>query len=154
MEALQKAWDIGQRTGTKTSVIMIDIDHFKKVNDVHGHDAGDEVLRQTAEVFKRVTRTADTVCRLGGEEFLIICPQTPSDETRTCAERVRKAVEENRITWGDFDRNVTISLGVAESLPSHANIDDLLKAADLAVYRAKEAGRNRVLVYEAESVGV
>jgi diguanylate cyclase (GGDEF)-like protein len=146
METMHQAWEEATRDQTPMSVVMMDIDFFKKVNDVHGHDAGDEVLKQTAAVFQKNLRTDECVCRIGGEEFLIILPKGGADEATSCAERVRAAVEANHISWGDFDRNVTVSLGVAESSPDMADAEDLLKAADLAVYESKEGGRNRVSV--------
>ncbi|MFN0006843.1 MAG: diguanylate cyclase [Planctomycetota bacterium] len=143
MEELQRAWTASARTGRKVSVVMIDIDHFKRVNDEHGHQTGDEVLRATANVLRDSCRRSDTVCRFGGEEFLVITTNGTPNEAMGCAERLRSAVEAKRIQFGTFDRNVTISLGVAERSEEMQSIDDLIAAADRAVYQAKAQGRNR-----------
>ncbi len=130
-------------TSAPLSVIMIDIDHFKQVNDRFGHDMGDLVLRETATVLRNTTRKGDYVCRLGGEEFLVICTKASLAQCAMTAERIRAAIEENVIGFG-FDRAVTISAGAA-SLDCGANtVDELLKIADQRVYAAKSGGRNRV----------
>jgi len=152
MQTLKKEWAAAQREGHSLALIMMDIDHFKQVNDTYGHDAGDEVLRRTADVFRRVLRASEEAFRVGGEEFLVLCRGADMEGGRACAERIRSAVEENHITWGDFDRNVTLSLGVAGSQPTMDGPEDLMKAADLAVYEAKRGGRNRV-VAAASSTG-
>ena len=144
MGHLQTTWDTMRDGGGHMSVVMLDIDHFKGVNDTHGHDAGDEVLKRTAEVLERTRRQHEVACRLGGEEFLIVCPEASEEDAVACAERVRQAVEANQIEWGTFEGNVTISLGVAQSNDEMESVDQLLKAADEAVYVAKEGGRNRV----------
>ena len=144
METLQSAWSASERSGRKVSVVMVDIDHFKRVNDEHGHQTGDAVLRATAQVLRAGCRRSDTVCRLGGEEFLVITTTGGQNEALGCAERLRAAVESNRIVSGTFHGPVTISLGVAERTDEMAGIDDLLAAADRAVYEAKSQGRNRV----------
>jgi len=128
---------------TPLSVIMIDIDHFKQVNDRFGHDMGDLVLRETATVLRNTTRKGDYVCRLGGEEFLVICTKATLAQCAMTAERVRAAVEENVIGFG-FERAVTVSLGAASLECGARTVDELLKLADRRVYAAKGAGRNRV----------
>ncbi|MBI5433591.1 MAG: diguanylate cyclase [Planctomycetes bacterium] len=127
------------------SVIMIDIDKFKSVNDTWGHDIGDLVLREVAQFLRRSVRTGDKVCRLGGEEFFVILPRTPLGGAAEVAERLRAGCEANVITKGDFARAVTISLGVAEFDPSKPSVDALIKTSDVRVYAAKHAGRNRVV---------
>jgi diguanylate cyclase (GGDEF)-like protein len=131
---------------TPLSVIMIDIDHFKQVNDKHGHDVGDVVLAETAEVLRRSTRRGEVVCRLGGEEFLVICIGASAEECAKTAERIRLAIERKVIHHDTFRRNVTASLGVSSLSPSVQSVDDLLLAADRGLYKAKAAGRNRVVV--------
>jgi diguanylate cyclase (GGDEF)-like protein len=128
---------------TPLSVMMIDIDHFKIVNDRWGHDMGDLVLRETASVLRATTRKGDVVCRLGGEEFLVISPRSVVRECAKAAERIRSAVEEHIIGFG-YDRHVTVSLGVASTECGPKNVDELLKLADLRVYAAKALGRNQV----------
>jgi len=144
MKRLEQEWDSADRTARPLSLIMIDIDHFKKVNDVHGHDIGDVVLKETANVLKGATRQGEEVARLGGEEFLVVCPNSSLAQARVCAERIRLSIERRVIQSGSFNRNVTVSLGVAERLPTTANHEALFKAADEAVYAAKNGGRNQV----------
>jgi diguanylate cyclase (GGDEF)-like protein len=144
MKRLEQEWEAAVRTGRPLSLIMIDIDDFKKVNDLHGHDVGDVVLKETANVLRGSTRQGEEVARLGGEEFLVVCPNASAAQARVCAERIRLAIERNVILAGGFNRNVTVSLGVAERKPEMAKHDALLKAADEAVYSAKNKGRNQV----------
>lgn len=148
VERLQKEFDVARNGGTPLSVIMIDIDKFKSVNDVHGHDTGDEVLRTTARLAGSLLRKGDAMCRLGGEEFLAICPGAYLAAGVEIAERLRGAVRQNIIRFGTFERAVTVSLGVAQIDDSYAGVDALLKAADRRVYLAKEGGRDRVVAHE------
>lgn len=150
MERLTQEWSTCDRTGKPLSVIMVDIDYFKKVNDTHGHDAGDIVLRETARILRDEIRTGDDAVRMGGEEFLIICYGTTAEQAAICAERVRLSVESNVITGKEFEHSVTVSLGVAQRTPDMQAIDDLLKAADIAVYQAKDSGRNCLRVFGRE----
>ncbi len=146
MKRLETDWDTATRTGSPLSVIMIDIDHFKRVNDTHGHDIGDIVLKETARVLRSTTRQGEETSRLGGEEFFVVCPSSTESQAAVCAERLRSAVERNLIKSGGFDGNVTISMGVAQRTPEMANFDTLIKASDEAVYASKAAGRNRVSI--------
>ncbi len=132
------------RTGRPLSVVMTDIDHFKQVNDHHGHAAGDDVLREVARRIRSTLRTSDEVSRYGGEEFLLLLPDTPFPEARAIAERVRTAVAEPPIVTRNADLTVTVSLGVACTTDVGLARDALIAAADQALYRAKAAGRNRV----------
>ena len=134
-----------RRHDTPLSCIMLDIDRFKNFNDTYGHAIGDLVLKEIANVLRSTARREERVCRVGGEEFLIVCPGTPEDEAIIGAERLRRAVEAHEVIAGDKTLKVTISLGVAQWAPAMSSHDDLLKAADVALYAAKEAGRNRVL---------
>lgn len=145
MARLEEAW-LKHKSPGEVSLIMIDIDHFKSVNDTYGHDAGDAVLKDVANAMKAKLRDSDTVCRLGGEEFVVICPGCDQQGAAHVAERLRVAVEETRTTFGEYDKNVTISVGVAERTPAMVEPDALLKAADVAVYSAKDAGRNQVVL--------
>jgi two-component system cell cycle response regulator len=146
MKRLKQEWDSAERTKRPLSVVMCDIDHFKRVNDEHGHDAGDVVLRQTGITLQAQLRASDVLCRLGGEEFLVIAVGADSDTGEQVAERLRRAVERHRIRYQSFDRAVTMSLGVAQADPEMRGIDDLIKAADKALYEAKAAGRNLVVI--------
>ncbi|CAA6604391.1 putative Sensory transduction histidine kinase [Rhodospirillaceae bacterium LM-1] len=130
-----------QRYGTVFSVILLDIDHFKAVNDTHGHQTGDVVLRKAADLLRRHTRESDLVGRWGGEEFLIICPSTTLEGAMRLAEILR--AELPRLAVGDEPKQ-TASFGVAASLPGETT-DQLIGRADRALYQAKEAGRNRVV---------
>jgi len=125
------------------SLLMIDIDHFKSVNDELGHLMGDEVLRQVSAVLTQQLRKIDVVCRYGGEEFAILVPQTTGDRAWGAAEKLRRAVED----WNfpGVPRPVTVSIGVADFPQNGATRNELVKAADSALYAAKQAGRNRVL---------
>jgi len=150
LKRLESDWSTSLRSGRPVSVIMLDIDHFKSVNDTYGHDMGDLVLKDTAGVLKNALREEDEVCRLGGEEFLVICRNTSTEEACRVAARLRTAVETNRIANPVFERgNVTVSLGVASSELTFTSVEDLLKASDEAVYAAKRGGRNQVRRYDA-----
>jgi diguanylate cyclase (GGDEF)-like protein len=143
MKRLETDWEASSRTGNPLSIIMIDIDHFKLINDSFGHDVGDIVLKETANVLRKSTRTGEEASRLGGEEFFVVCPNTREAGAAVCAERLRQAVERNEIVTPTYKGHITISLGVAERTSLMPNFDALIKAADDAVYAAKFAGRNR-----------
>jgi diguanylate cyclase (GGDEF)-like protein len=132
-----------RQSETELCAIMIDIDHFKSVNDEHGHDLGDLVLKETAGIIRQSTRKGDVTCRLGGEEFLVICPGSSLEGARAIAERIRTAVEQHEIP-PPLGRPVTVSLGVARFQHSSSTVDSLLKEADRNVYCAKRLGRNQV----------
>jgi two-component system, cell cycle response regulator len=135
--------------GAKTAVVLFDIDHFKQVNDRHGHLAGDEVLRELASRALRHVRNVDLVGRLGGEEFILVMPETGLGGAALVAERLRAAVaEEPFLLDARTSLSITISIGVAAT-ESSDKLDDLLKRADDALYAAKNAGRNRVVALQA-----
>lgn len=150
-DALQISMAQASRRGTPTSAIMVDIDHFKGVNDSFGHEVGDHVLRQVAEVLGRLCRSSDVVARTGGEEFLLILPETELDSARILAERIRAAIGERPLLV-DFQRiGVTVSLGVA-CMVGGVNMDELSQEANRALYLAKRGGRNRVASVEHKPV--
>ena len=128
--------------GAPLSCLMIDLDHFKEVNDQQGHDTGDEVLQAVAREIQASFRTDDLVCRLGGDEFLVLCPHTPQHEAIRLGEKVRAAVEALALPAGDG--RVTLSIGVATSLDASDPPTVLLRAADESLYGAKDRGRNAV----------
>lgn len=128
------------------AVLMIDIDHFKKVNDSYGHAAGDHVLRHLATLMRQVLRKIDTLGRLGGEEFAVILPGADLAAAEIFAERLRNKVAESPAAHEDKTIPLTISIGVTEIKADDASADDALTRADRALYRAKEGGRNRVTV--------
>ncbi len=152
MARMQEFWDAQERYDQVFSCIMLDIDHFKTFNDTHGHAAGDAVLKQTARLLRESTRKTDRVCRVGGEEFLILCPNVGIEGGGVCAEHVREGVEGHAFTFEDKTMEVTVSLGVAHRTDGIATTDELLKAADDALYASKHAGRNRVTVAGAEAL--
>ncbi|GFK96077.1 Response regulator PleD [Fundidesulfovibrio magnetotacticus] len=139
---------ICRRGGHPCSVAMLDLDHFKAVNDTHGHDAGDAVLSQTAAVLRSVVRDSDVLARVGGEEFALLAPNSGREETLHLAERLRRAVEEHVVTHGPLSLRVTVSIGTATDHHGAGGFDALLRQADQALYRAKESGRNRVVSSE------
>lgn len=139
-------WSLAERHNTALSCLMIDIDEFKNVNDFYGHKAGDIALQETSRLIKQVTRGGDVVCRIGGEEFLILCPHSNAKMAAILAERLRKAVESNVIRSKISELRFTVSIGVAERTPVMANPDHLLTIADKALYAAKNAGRNKVCI--------
>jgi diguanylate cyclase (GGDEF)-like protein len=124
---------------------MIDIDFFKKINDTYGHLCGDQTLRQLAKLLQQMVRTMDIVSRYGGEEFCCVLPETSAVNAFILAERLRSAVEASDIIYGDEKLRITISLGVAEYGPERTSREELVGAADAALYRAKHGGRNRVV---------
>lgn len=149
MRRLNEFWARGSRDHAPLASIMLDIDHFKRCNDTYGHDAGDTVLRETANALRQNARAGDTVCRLGGEEFLVLCPGATAEMAAIGAERLRAAVESNLVRHDDVELSVTVSAGVGAREASMPSPDDLLKAADEALYAAKRGGRNRVCVADA-----
>ncbi len=133
------------------SIVMCDIDHFKKVNDTHGHDVGDEVIREFARRIKKNIRNIDLACRYGGEEFVIVMPDTDMALARVVAERIRNEVALHPfiVEQGAKQLPITVSLGVS-CLETEADTGDILvKRADTALYEAKRAGRNTVMFHAA-----
>lgn len=143
----------GRRMKWPLAVVMMDIDHFKSVNDTYGHDVGDELLRELAGLLTEKTRESDVLGRLGGEEFTLILPNTTVDNALSVAENLRRAVEDFRLPLPETPENTpflnfTISLCLTAAETAPADIDDLLKQADTALYEAKRSGRNRVSLYK------
>ncbi len=136
------------RGGDPVSALMIDIDHFKKINDGFGHDIGDEVLREFAVRLASNVRAIDLPCRYGGEEFVVIMPGTRLEDAEKIAERIRRHVAGSpfRVSGGAESLTVTISIGVAATVGEGDNAEALLKRADEAMYMAKSTGRNAVMV--------
>ena len=144
-----------QRHGRPLSLLLVDIDHFKQVNDEYGHLAGDEALKMVAFVLRGAVRKEDVLARFGGEEFCVIARETRLDGARSLAERIRKAVERSHFAWEGRQLGVTVSVGVivtigpATFVPGHTE-REVLAVADRALYAAKQQGRNRAVVIEAE----
>ncbi|MBU6429709.1 MAG: sensor domain-containing diguanylate cyclase, partial [Cyanobacteria bacterium REEB65] len=135
-----------RRIGSPLSVLMADVDHFKKFNDTYGHSTGDDVLRLVARTVKANTREDDIAARFGGEEMLVLMPDTPLEGAEILAERLRTAIATAALVSQSGDElRVTVSIGVAELLPEEAP-QGMLERADAALYEAKHAGRNRVIL--------
>ena len=133
------------------SLVMFDLDDFKKVNDTYGHQVGDVVLRQTAQLVRGKVRSADVVARYGGEEFVIVLPETGKENAVRAAERLRKAIENNKIRTREFGNlKITVSLGVSTYPVDARDAHGLVRAADKALYKAKGDGKNRIEVAEPE----
>lgn len=133
------------RYGYPTSLILLDVDHFKQFNDANGHLLGDQVLRSMAQILRDSVRETDVVARYGGEEFAVILPETPPDVALTVAERIRSRMAQHTF-WGKGQKPVrlTASLGIATHSTSEITADELIERADRALYKAKHAGRDRV----------
>lgn len=142
-----------QREGTPVSAIMFDLDHFKKVNDVLGHDAGDLVLRSIVAPVAAVLRPMDLFCRYGGEEFLVLLPGADLEEAASIAERIRHTIEDLEVRYQQESIRVTISLGVAQ-WDGKQQLDQLVHASDTALYDAKHSGRNCVRLSGNGATGV
>jgi diguanylate cyclase (GGDEF)-like protein len=137
-----------RRHGAPLTVMMLDVDFFKSVNDTHGHQAGDAVLRSVGAALKRMTRKEDVTARYGGEEFVLLVRGVPEEHATQGAERLRRGIEALEIPWQDARLGITTSVGVATMSTQrvYSSPSELLAAADLALYRAKQEGRNRVAV--------
>jgi diguanylate cyclase (GGDEF)-like protein len=154
MEKLEAEFHRTHRTGKSAAVIMLDIDHFKHVNDTHGHDAGDLVLKHLVTVLQGALRRIDSLGRIGGEEFAVLLPETTMKAATDLAERLRALVESQEVSLPGAMVNYTISLGLAAIEPSAESASAVLKQADKAMYQAKHSGRNRVCVAEVDAVSV
>ena len=150
MSRLNQEFERVKRYESIFTFIMIDIDYFKKINDTHGHLAGDCVLRNAAEIMKKSLRLSDTVGRIGGEEFAILLPETEIEYGLEIADRLRKKVDMADIVFEDNKLKLTISAGISDSDSNDLTVDAVLNRADVALYEAKEGGRNRVKAIKAE----
>jgi len=142
----KKIIELAKRKNETISIIMLDIDHFKQVNDTYGHKIGDDVIKKLASVMKEAQRKSDVIARYGGEEFIILLPDTSYDNAKEVAEKLRKKIEESFITTDTGQKvRFTVSIGVSvvnEEIENNA--DEATQRADTALYRAKESGRNKV----------
>jgi len=145
-DRLDGEFAFAMRHASPLSVLMLDIDHFKSVNDRYGHQGGDEILKKVAGVVSRAVRTEDLVARYGGEEFIVVARGTDAKAANVLAERIRRLVHKMQIVWETQEITVTVSLGVATRTLDrpYAESRALIAAADEALYRAKEGGRNAV----------
>ena len=145
-EQLEHSWSLFERYGRSYSLVIFDIDHFKKINDTYGHQAGDEVIRQVSRITADCARESDCVGRYGGEEFTVILPHTDAEGGRIFAERLRKQVEAIVVCHEEHTIRFTISLGVAEIHKGYGDEVHWLEAADQALYQSKHGGRNRTSI--------
>jgi diguanylate cyclase (GGDEF)-like protein len=148
METLAETWSVANRSGQLMAVMLLDIDHFKVINDTYGHAVGDKVLKEISAIIRRTARKGDTFCRMGGEEFLVVCQLGNSDAKSIIlfAERLRQQISQQQINIGENHIQITISIGVALKEPGMKSEDHLVNAADKALYAAKNAGRNRAFL--------
>ncbi len=135
-----------RRSQTPVSMIMFDLDHFKDVNDRHGHLCGDAVLSAIGKRMKEVLRGSDLKCRYGGEEFLVLLPETPLHGARRVAETLRKEIADRPVPWSGEALTITASFGLAQTLPGEVNVQAVIARANQALYRAKDDGRNCVRI--------
>ena len=145
LDFLASEWVFAQSSGAPLACLMLDIDHFKRINDTYGHAAGDAVLHQLADILRRTARAEDMVFRYGGEEFAAVLTNAPLRIAQQIGERMRSQVEQNRFVWEGKRIPVTLSVGVAISTGIESDSLAMIQAADGALYRAKESGRNRVV---------
>lgn len=147
MEALTRFWSSSQRTGQPVAALMIDVDFFKAINDRHGHAIGDRVLQEVARAIQKAARRDDSVSRLGGEEFLLLCHDADPRAALLVAERLRRMIKAMTINVAGVDITTSVSIGVANRENAMQHEDDLLRAADKALYGAKKSGRDRVCLF-------
>ncbi len=141
-QQLQETLRTSARTGDETSVILLDVDHFKSLNDKYGHAAGDVALRRIAQAIKQACRHSDTVARYGGEEFFVVLPRTSRENALEIAERILQMIRELEVSF--TDEKLAASAGVAVSQAGEITVDEILYRADVALYHSKENGRDRV----------
>jgi diguanylate cyclase (GGDEF)-like protein len=124
--------------------MMLDLDYYKRINDTYGHDVGDQALRQITQLCQENVREVDILARYGGDEFIILLPETNLEEAADIAERLRCNMEASQIEIDSIPISTTLSIGVAGTADRHTEFNELLKWADIALYKAKQAGKNRV----------
>ncbi len=149
MSRLQQEWASALRSGHDLACMVVDVDTFKQINDSYGHDVGDAVLRHLAVIFREAVRAEDVICRMGGDEFLVICPNSSLDAALSCAHRLRDAVTASQVVVGSLTLGISISIGVAERDPGMTDVEAMIKRADESVYLAKARGRNCVVALQA-----
>jgi diguanylate cyclase (GGDEF)-like protein len=150
-EQLQAEWRRAQRTHEPLSLVMFDIDHFKNINDQYGHPVGDEVIRLVALLLQQECREIDISGRYGGEEFAVILPETPEEGALVFCERLRQAIEAQRLETPEGPVAFTVSLGIAGWTSEMESTRQWLECADQALYQAKNGGRNQARVYQGEA---
>jgi diguanylate cyclase (GGDEF)-like protein len=152
-EALERELSRAERKHSEIGIILLDIDHFKQVNDQFGHDCGDVVLRTVGELLQKGVRIGDVVCRFGGEEFVLMLAEASREATWKRAEQLRKTIGNSQIRYDDHVIGpVTISAGVSIFPHDGTRPDQLIRTADEALYEAKNNGRNRVVLHSFKEV--
>ncbi|MDB5815821.1 MAG: diguanylate cyclase response regulator [Rhodocyclales bacterium] len=144
VDRLLQEWAASTRNKRPLSCVMMDVDNFRAINDAYGHEVGDSVLRQISNAMRQVLRAHDVVARTGGDEFLVMCPDTPLEAAQACAERLRQAVEGAQIVSGMLNLKLTVSVGLAARDSSISDTESLVRRAEQGLHMAKQAGRNRV----------
>ena len=145
---LEQEFNRTKRHPADFSLAILDIDFFKKVNDTFGHQYGDYVLKTVADIMKSSFRKTDLLYRYGGEELIVIMPETNIENANIPVQRLRRAVEEYNYDYNGVKTKVTVSIGLTKNYNEFSSAAELLKSADESLYKAKESGRNRVVVYE------
>ena len=146
-ELAQVIWERSLKNKVPLSVVMLDCDFFKRINDIHGHRTGDVVLREMATILKGFTRNSDIICRYGGEEFCVMLPGCNEKTAWNWAERIRKQFEQNPVCHANLEIGITVCFGLAERMDDTAYLDQLIERADQALLFAKESGRNRCVSF-------
>ncbi len=146
-EVGEKYFNLAKREGSSISVLMMDIDFFKQINDTYGHQAGDEILVNVSSTMKEILRKSDIFGRVGGEEFAILAKEENSEDALIIAEKIRNSIQAIEFVFDEKTIHITISIGIAEIQPKDARLDDIIKRADVALYMAKEDGRNCTKVF-------
>jgi len=153
LQALEQELERTQRSGQPTSLIMLDIDHFKNVNDTCGHETGNKALKHVSEIIRQTVRRLDIPCRYGGEEFAVILPDTSLQASVQVAERIRTLIAKSPLPHDDQQLVLTVSIGIATyQLNSSLQPEQLIKNADKFLYQAKQEGRNRTCHAQPEPV--
>ncbi len=154
-ELTEHEFDVARRYEQPLSVIMFDLDHFKQINDTFGHATGDQMLKRVTQIARAQLRDADLIGRYGGEEFLIVLPVTSAQQAWLLAERIRAGVAALRVQTDKSPAAVTLSIGIAETIhaPQDESVENVIRRADEAMYAAKQAGRNRTVIFDADATG-
>ncbi len=153
-EISEHYFQTAQKNELYLTLLLLDLDHFKKVNDTYGHQAGDQILKRFVKTLEGILNKSDIFARIGGEEFAILLSQTNSDEAYLLAERIRKEIENVFITYDGQDIFVTTSIGISESKQSDTEFENIFSRADMALYQAKNLGRNRTCYSDNSEIGV
>jgi diguanylate cyclase (GGDEF)-like protein/PAS domain S-box-containing protein len=149
----EKEMSRAQRTGRSFSIILCDIDHFKRINDTYGHDCGDQVLVSVASLIQKTLRENDLVARWGGEEFYLLLPETELTSAHTLADRIKSSLAEVSCSYGGISLSPTMTFGIAGHAIG-ASMDEILRRADMALYYGKTKGRNRIVVYDPDTMSL